>query len=53
MHYLKMHNDMRPKPDFTSCEKVAIDLICKGALFMGAGVGLYIALRVFTGVNPP
>jgi hypothetical protein len=32
-------------------EKLAEELIFKGALFLGAGLGLYIALRIF-GVNP-
>ena len=28
------------KPDFISFEKVAMDLICKGAAFTGVGIGL-------------
>jgi hypothetical protein len=41
----------RQPSDIFPLEKLAEELILKGALFLGAGLGLYIALRIF-GVNP-
>jgi hypothetical protein len=51
MHTLEMQKSKCPKPDLAFLEKVAINLMYKGAIFIGAGIGLYIALRVLTGVN--
>ncbi len=34
------------KPDFISFEMVTMDLIYKGAAFMGVGIGLHIVLKV-------
>lgn len=38
----------RPSDTYTF-ERLADELILKGALFLGAGLGLYIALRVLKG----
>lgn len=41
-----MHRHKYLKPDFIFFEKGAIDLICKGAAFMGVGIGLNVVLKV-------
>ncbi len=38
--------------DTCPLEKLANELILKGVLFLGAGLGLYITLRIIEGLNP-
>ena len=42
----------RQPPDIFPIEKLSEELIFKGALFLGAGLGLYVALRIL-GKDPP
>ena len=34
-------------------DKLIDELILRGALFLGAGLGLYVALRLMKGLNSP
>jgi len=46
-------NRYRSQPSDTfPLEKLADELILKGVLFLGVGLGLCIALRIIEGLNP-
>ena len=53
MQYADGLSYRRQSPNTFLLQRLAEELIFKGALFLGAGLGLYIALRVLEGVKSP
>lgn len=53
MYFQPIHRSKVPTTDICSIEKMANDLLMKGSILIGAGVGLCILLRVLTGVKSP
>ena len=43
-----MHRFECSKPDFIRFEKIAIDLIFKGAVFLGDGTELYLVIDLYS-----